>query len=352
MFAHGGQRTWYIGLAIGVAMLLLPAAASAAPPVCESGPFLYDLPAGLTHVNPRAPCTDADGDDITIEVRTPPHLGTLTPAGTIPIGEVRFYTANADAASGPAPRDRMTFVAHAGGEESGPVTVDVKIAPPDHAPVCDDLAVTVTSGHSIRIPAPRCADADNGAPKVIFNKPAHGSYDARTRSYTPRAGFTGKDTMTFAAVDYWNVSSKVAKVTIDVKKGAGGGSGPSPGSSDRRAPSLRLRAPKSLEKGGALRRGILFTARTNEPGRLGVKLYVGPATARRFGLARHPTGRVRVGRVTRSILAGKTVVGVRFSRRARGRLEQAGTVRILLVARLSDAAGNVRTRRVRIALRT
>jgi hypothetical protein len=350
MSAHRGPRPWYVGLAIGVAMLLMPGSASAAPPVCEGGPFLYDLPAGLTHVNPRAPCTDADGDAITIEVRTPPHLGKLTPAGTIPIDEVRFYTANADAANAPAPRDTMTFVAHAGGEESSPVTIDVKILPPNHAPVCDDLAVTVTSGHSVRIPTPHCVDADNDTPQVIFDKPDHGSYDARSGRYTPKSGFTGKDTMTFAAVDYWDVSSKVGKVTIRVKQGSGTGT-TNPGSRDRRAPSLAIDAPSSVEIDRALRRGILFTARTNEAGRLAVKLYVGPRTARRFSLKKHATHRVRVGKVARHVVAGKTVVSVKLSRRARARLKQAGTVRLILVAKLSDAAGNVRTKRVTIVLR-
>jgi hypothetical protein len=349
MSAHRWPGLWCVSLVIGIAMLLMPGSAGAAPPVCEGGPFLYDLPAGLTHVNPRAPCTDADGDAITIEVRTPPHLGTLSPAGTIPIGEIRFYTANADAATVPAPRDTMTFVAHAGGEESGPVTTDVKIAPPNHAPVCDDLAVTVASGHSIRIPTPHCVDVDNGTPEVIVDKPGHGTYDPKTKRYTPKAGFTGKDTMTFAGVDYWRVSSKVGRVTIRVTRGSGPATS-SPVSHDHRAPSLGIDAPATLTLGTALRRGILFTARTSEAGRLTAKLYVGRNTARRFKLKKNPPDRVRVGKVARHILAGKTVVRVKFSRRARARLKNASKVRVTLVARLPDVAGNVRTKRVRIVL--
>jgi hypothetical protein len=331
-----------VSLTVVVLLLVLAAPASAAPPVCEAGPFLYDLPAGLTHLHPRAPCTDADGDAITVEVRTPPHLGTLTPAGTVPISEVRFYTAGAAAAGMAAPRDTMTFVAHAGGEESSPVTVDVKILPPDHAPVCDDLSVTVKSGRSVRIPAPHCVDADNDKPQVIFDKPAHGSYDPKTGRYRPDSGFTGKDTMRFAAVDYWNVSSKTGKVTIRVTKGTGpGGSGP--GSRDRRAPRLKIAAPSSLELGRALR-GIPFTAKTDEGGRLTVKLYVSLRSARRYDIGR------RVGRTVRHVVAGRSVLKARFSRAARAGLKDAGTVRLKLVARLADAAGNTRTRRVRITL--
>jgi Bacterial Ig domain len=351
MSAHRGPRLWYVSLAIGVALPLAPGTASAAAPVCEGGPFLYALPAGLTHLNPRADCKDPDGDPITIEVRTPPHLGTLSPEGTVPIDELRFYTANADAATLPAPRDMMTFVAHAGGEESNPIRLDVRILPPDHAPVCQDLAVSVEAGHSVSVPAPQCADADNSAPKVVFDKPAHGAYDASSRRYTPKAGFTGRDTITFAAVDYWGVSSKVGRVTVTVKPGSGPGiTGPGARDRDRRAPSLALRAPASLGLGAALRRGILFSARTDEAGLLAVGLYVGRTTARHVGLRRHAAKRVRVGRVTRHILAGRTVVRARFSHRARTRLRHAGRVHLTLLARMSDAAGNARSRRVRIAL--
>jgi Bacterial Ig domain len=351
MSAHRGPRLSYVTLAIAVALFLVPGTAGAAPPTCVGGPFLYALPAGLTHLNPRADCSDPDGDPITIEVRTPPLLGTLSPDGTSPIGELRFYTASADAATLPAPRDTMTFVALAGGEESNPIQLDVRILPADQAPICQDVAVSVDAGHSVRVPAPQCSDADNRAPKVVFDKPAHGAYDASSRRYTPNAGFTGRDTITFAAVDYWGVSSKVGRVTVTVKRGSGSGtSGPGAQVRDRRAPRLALRAPASLGLRAALRRGILFSARTDEAGLLAVGLYVGPTTARHVGLRRHAAKRVRVGRVTRHILAGRTVVRARFSQRARTRLRHGGKVRVTLLARISDTAGNVRSRRVRITL--
>jgi Big-like domain-containing protein len=341
-----GPGLWYVSLAIGIAMLVLPAAASAAPPVCEAGPFLYDLPAGLTHANPRAPCTDADGDAITVEPTVLPHLGTLSPSGSIPIGDVRFYTANASAATLPAPRDTMTFVAHAGGETSNPYTIDVKILPGNHPPVCNDLTVTVKSGQSVHIPTPKCVDVDNDTPEVIFDKPAHGTFDVATQRYTSKAGFTGKDTITFAAVDYWDVSSKVGKVTITVTRGSGSGA-TTP--RDREAPSLDIDAPSSLLLRQALRDGILFTARTNEAGRLRVYLYVTRKAARRFGLKKHPKGRVRVGTVVRHVVAGRTVLNAKFTRKARRKLK--GTLRLTLVGRISDAAGNANTERVRLMLR-
>jgi hypothetical protein len=348
------NRVWHISLAIAVALLLYAAPARAAAPVCDGGPFLYALPAGLTHVEPRAPCTDADGDAITVDVSTAPHLGTLSPAGALAIGSVRFYTANADAASLPNPRDTMSFVATAGGEQSNPMRVDVKILPPDHAPVCTDVAVTVASGRSVHIPTPQCTDVDLGVPTIVFDKPAHGTYDAATGQYRPRRGFTGKDTMTFAGVDYWKVSSKIGTVTIKVTKGSGtggGGGGGGSGPADHKAPKLVITVPPTLDLASALADGIPFTARTNEDGRLAVRLYVSRRTARHLGLKKHPTTRFRVGKVVSHLTPGKTVVTAKLSRKARTHLAGARRVRLTLVAKVSDAAGNVRTKHARLALR-
>lgn len=345
------NRVWYASLAIAVALLLHAAPARAAAPVCNGGPFLYALPAGLTHVEPRAPCTDADGDPITVNVTVPPHFGTLSPAGALPIGTVRFYTANADAANTPNPRDTMTFVATAGGEQSNTFRVDVKILPPDNAPVCTNVAATVAAGHSVHIPAPHCLDADGGTPVVVIDAPAHGTYNATTRQYRPNAGFTGTDTMTFAALDYWKVSSKVGTITIKVAKAAGRGGGGGANPADQRAPRLRLGVPARLDLASTLADGILFTAKTNEVSRLVVGLYVSRHTARRFGIRRHAASRVRVGRAVTHLIPGKSVVAVKLSRRARERLASARRVRITLVAKVSDAAGNVRTRRATITLR-
>jgi Big-like domain-containing protein len=348
------NRVWYSSLAIAVALLLHAAPARAAAPVCDGGPFLYALPAGLTHVEPRAPCTDADGDAITVDVSVAPHLGTLSPAGAMPIDTVRFYTANADAASVTNPRDTMTFVATAGGEQSTPMRVDVKILPPDNAPVCTDVAVTVASGHSVHIPTSQCTDADGGIPTVVFDKPAHGTFDATTGRYRPKPGFTGKDTMTFAAVDYWKVSSKVGTVTIKVTKGSGGGGGGGGGGSataDHRAPKLVITVPPRLDLAGALADGIPFTVQTNEEGRLAVNVYVSRRTARHFGLKKDPHKRFRIGRVVSHLTPGKTVVTAKLSSRAQSHLAGARRVRLTLVAKVSDAAGNVRTKHARLVLR-
>jgi hypothetical protein len=339
-------RLWFGTVLAGLALLAVPSAASAAPPVCDAGPYLYDLPAGLTHVHPQAPCTDADGDPISVQVTDAPDYGTLEPPGTIANDEVRYYTANADAAG---KRDTMTFVAVANGETSNAMTVDVVIKPANHVPVCADVAVSVQRGASVAIPAPACSDADGDAYQIIHDRPAHGRFDAGSGRYTASGDFTGTDTMTFVAIDDWDTVSAKGVVRITVTPGPKSSGSPQPSaSSDRRAPRLRLEAPSSL---AIMRAGIPFTARTNEAGRLLVRVYVSRGTARRYGLARDPGGRVLVGSLRRTVTAGDTTARVKLFRRARVQLDDAARVKLSLIARISDAAGNARTARLKITLR-
>src|ERR1044071_10430323 len=134
------SRIWFVAIAAGLILLGVTGTASAAVPVCAPDPALYELPAGLTWLNPRAPCTDADGDAITVQVTDPPDHGTLQPDGTQPIDAKRFYTANANAAG---IRDSMKFVAVANGEQANEFQADVWILPAHSAPVCKELAVAV-----------------------------------------------------------------------------------------------------------------------------------------------------------------------------------------------------------------
>ena len=69
MFAQRASRVWLVSVVAGLLLLGVPGTASAAAPQCTPEPSLYQLPAGLTWLNPRAPCTDEDGDPITVDVR-------------------------------------------------------------------------------------------------------------------------------------------------------------------------------------------------------------------------------------------------------------------------------------------
>jgi hypothetical protein len=331
------QRLWFASAIAGFLLLAVPGAAIGAAPQCTADPALYQLPAGLTWLNPRAPCTDADGDPITVEVVDPPDFGSLQPDGAQPIDMERHYTANPDAAGN---RDSMKFVAVANGERSEEFQVDVWILPPHTAPVCKDIAFTVQAGASVAI-APACVDADGDSFVLsVRDAPRHGTYDPARRTYTAAPRFAGQDTMTYAVVDEWKLASAVRKVTITVKPAAGQPSD----TADRTAPTLELLARSPLRFRTAVRRGIKLTATASEAGRLVIEALVDARTARRLGIER------RVGSLARNLSAGRTAFRLRLYRKVRRPLADLGQLRLRLVARMVDAAGNVRTKRLRIRL--
>lgn len=330
------SKIWFVNIAGGLLLLGVPGTASAAAPVCAADPALYELPAGLTWLNPRAPCTDADGDAITVQVADPPDHGTLQPDGTQPIDAKRFYTANANAAG---TRDSMKFVAVANGEQSNEFQVDVWILPAHSAPACNDLALSVRAGASVAI-APECVDADGDTfTTTMRDAPAHGTYDPARRTYTAAPRYAGRDSMTFTAVDEWNLASAPHTVTITVT--------PAPGqptlTADKTAPRLKL-VPRSPLRARALRRGIRLTATASEPGRLVIEALIARTTAQDLGID------ARVGSLARDIRAGKTNLKLKLYRDARSRLASLRHVKLKLVARMVDAAGNLRTKRLRVKI--
>lgn len=330
------SRIWFVSVAAGLLVLGVTGTARAAAPVCTADPALYELPAGLTWLNPRAPCTDADGDAITVQVVDPPDHGTLKPDGTQPIEAKRFYTANTDAAG---IRDSMKFVAVANGEQSNEFQVDVWILPAHSAPVCRDLALAVQAGSSVAI-VPDCVDPDGDAFVMSARKaPTHGTYDPARHTYTAAPRFAGRDSMTFAVVDEWNLASAPHKVTITVT--------PAPGQStltaDKTAPRLKLVARSPL-RSRALRRGLRLTATASEPGRIVIEALISRATAQDLGID------TRVGSLARDIGAGKTGLRLKLDRDARTPLATLKHVKLKLVARMVDAAGNLRTKRLRVKI--
>jgi hypothetical protein len=332
------SRVWFAGVAAGFLLLGVPGTASAAAPVCAPSSALYELPAGLTWLNPRAPCTDADGDSITVDVVDPPDYGTLRPDGPQPIAVKRFYTAKADAAGH---RDSMKFVAIANGERSNEFGVDVWILPTHSPPVCKDLAITVEAGSSVAI-APDCVDADGDAFVLsVVGAPKHGTYDPARRTYTAARRFAGQDSMTFAVVDEWTLASVPRKVTITVTSAPGR----RPLTADTTAPRLKLVARSPLRSRSALRRGVRLTATASEAGRIVIEAFVDRKTAADLGIE------TRVGSLVRKLAAGKTTFKLRLYRDVRGRLANLDQVKLRLVARMVDAAGNLRTKRLRIKIK-
>ena len=234
----------------------------------------------------------------------------------------------------------MTFVAHAGGEKSKQFSVEVWILPTHYAPVCKDLAVTVQAGASVAL-APECVDPDQDSFAMSdVGAPAHGTYDPATKRYTAAPRFAGQDSMTFTVVDEWGLKSAVRKIAITVTSG----SLPT-ATNDKAAPKLKLRARVALRARASVRRGIRFTATSSEPGRLVVEALIDGKLARRLGIAR------RIGSLARNLPAGDTTVKLKLYREARRHLAGLKRVKVKLIARIADAAGNVQTQRMRVTLK-
>ena len=107
-----------------LALIALPATAAAAPPSCTvPGDFSVTIEAGQSYTFTEAPCSDADGDAIQIEITRQPVHGTLTPSGTLPVDADRTYTA------GSPGDDSIGFRALAGGEASPEYVVPITVTP-------------------------------------------------------------------------------------------------------------------------------------------------------------------------------------------------------------------------------
>ena len=340
MLAQRVSRLWFVSFVAGFILLGGPGTAGAAAPECPTQTRLYNLPAGLTWTHPRPNCTDADGDAISIEITEPSEFGVFDPPGTIPINQLRTYTANADAAG---QRDSMKFraVTLSNGEVSGEFQIDVLILPANSAPVCNDLALNVQAGASVVI-APACVDADGDTYNElrIGKTPAHGTYDPVSRTYTAAARFAGQDSMTFTVTDDWRVPSEVRTVTITVTQAPGQPTA----TGDKTAPTLTLSAKSPVRTRKALRGGIKLTATASEPGRVVIEALLTSAVAKKLGIEQ------RVGSIARNLKAGKNTLKLKLYRKVRDDLADLRRFRLRFVARMVDAAGNLRTKRLRVSV--
>src|SRR3954470_10272572 len=249
-------------LAACLAVLLLPASASAAAPVCSPATGLEaDVQAGEFINLPQAPCTDADGDPISIQITQSAAHGTLEPPGTQPIAAPRRYTADADAGG---QTDVIKFVAVANSESSNEATLQIDISE-NHAPVCPaQVDLSVESGKQLVISQNPCTDAD-GDPLsfTLVDGPDHGTFNAANPAgpftYTSQAGYVGPERVTYRASDA-STQSNVGAVSITVTAPAVTPPPPVVTPPDVTPPALSLAAPRSrLALKPVLRHGVALT---------------------------------------------------------------------------------------------
>ena len=155
--------------------------------------------------------TDADGDALAYRVVDAPASGTLS--GDAP---TLRYTPDA----GFFGEDAFSFEVDDGRAVSTPASVRLSIARADRAPTAPALALATDRDVPLAL-ALGGADADGDALAwAIVRAPASGtlSGEAPALTYTPAAGFTGRDTFDYR-VAAGGARSTPATVTIDVRAG-------------------------------------------------------------------------------------------------------------------------------------
>jgi hypothetical protein len=329
---------WVMG-----ALMLLPAAAQAAPPSCEDI-TATTLP-GHALTGP-SPCTDADGDDFTGFSASPQH-GTVT-ANSVD-GTVT-YTPD----DGFVGHDTFTFTATAGGDTSAPANADILV---DTAPACSDSSNTVRSGSSlvISIDDIPCDDADAPPSLDIFiDDPQHGTLTdgpGNAVTYTPNPGFVGTDSFAYSAEDGFGLHSDAATMSIRVT--AAPVVTPPPTTStppDTTPPTIGIRHPRQKIK-NARSKGVTLVETSSEPGTLSVRISVDKQTARKLKIKRNARRAVVVGTLTEEVGAGRTTLHVKLSAKARKVLKRARKVKLQITVTITDAAGNTTSRTLRVTLK-
>ncbi len=204
-----------------------PPPANAAPVgAADAYGTVEDTPLTVPAPGVLANDTDADGDDLTATGATQPANGevVLTADGSF------TYTPDA----GFSGTDTFTYTADDGTATSAVTTVTITVEegeqpPVNTAPVGGDDAYSTVEGQPLVLPAPGVlandTDADGDVLTAIgATQPINGTVTLAADgsfSYTPDAGFTGKDVFTYRADDGQDVSSR-ATVTITVKDEDGG----------------------------------------------------------------------------------------------------------------------------------
>ncbi len=154
--------------------------------------------------------TDADGDELTYAIATPPAHGTLS---TVADGKVT-YTPDANYAGA----DSFTFTASDASTSSAPATVSLTVTGVNDAPVATAGSKTTAEETPVQITLAGTDPDGDELTYAIATPPAHGSLstvaDGKV-TYTPDANYAGADSFTFTASDA-SASSLPATVSLTV----------------------------------------------------------------------------------------------------------------------------------------
>jgi hypothetical protein len=295
-------------------------------------------------------CRDPDFTELTFTIVDPPTHGTLSPYEP----GIGFRYRPRDGYSGP---DLFTFRASDGEAESGLVSVHITVLKPNHAPTCvSPLTLHVEPDRSISLgPLDRplsCSDPDDDPlwPSLVSG-PDHGSFallgDAIV--YRPDRGFLGTDTIRYRVSDPRGGVSNLATLFIVVAPAPAmppATATPPAQAADTAAPRVRIAAAKRQTMQKLRRRGLKLIVRSSEASRVTITLSIDRGTARQLGLRSRT-----IGSATRTMPAGRAMMLVKLTPKARKALRHAHQLRLRVTVKATDAAGNHRTRMIRVTVR-
>jgi hypothetical protein len=296
-------------------------------------------------------CSDPEYADLSFTVADPPAHGTLSDYDV-------FSGFRYQPAAGYSGADSFTFRASDGDAESGLVAVHINVLRPNRAPSCvSPVTLHVEPGHSVALgPVNRllsCSDPD-GDPlwPMLVSPPSHGTFSlmAGILSYTPNPGFEGTDEIRYRVSDPRGGVSDLATLVVIVARSTAGTSRPAPTrapqKADTTAPTVRIRAAARQTLGTLRRRGLRLVMTSNEACRATVVVSVDRRNARLLRL-----GSRRLGSTARTLPAGRAVVVVRLTPKARKALRHANKLRLRLTVTATDTVGNSGTRASRATFR-
>ena len=237
---------------------------------------------------------------------------------------------------------KFRAVTPANGEVSDEFQIDVWILPANSAPVCKDLALNVQAGTSVvdrtgmrgrrRRHLQRAADRQG--PRTRDVRPGSRTYTAAARYR--RSGLD--DVHGHRRLEASPSEQRTVTITVTQAPGQPTATG------DKTAPTLTLAAKSPLRTRKALRGGIKLTATASEPGRVVIEALLTSTVAKKLGIDE------RVGSIARNLKAGKTTLKLKLYRKVREDLADLRRFRLRFVARMVDAAGNLRTKRLRVTV--
>ena len=220
---------------------------------------------------------------------------------------------------------------------SAAVTFNVTApAPPpaeNHAPTCTDVSKTVPNATATAV-ALSCSDADGDALTIsVVGSPTNGSVSSVSGgsvTYTPTGTYSGNDSFTFKASD-GKADSNTATATLTVQQ-------PPPAVIGKQ---LKLPPPgivKVVLKGGTPSSANFGTGICPPACFIVIQLFpAGKAGARAAAAATYGSAKITVP-------AGKAVpLKVKLSKAAQKKLKKAGKLKVTVVIKITDQAGQTTT---------